>query len=337
VIFADDRYEPNSPPSGLPPAREPRLPRLRWWRHRPDPGLRPLRRPGAGALLLRRGDRGRARGQPVVLRRLDDLQAAGTPARPVRRQELRGKKVGAIVTQTPNFNDAVEGWERRRQQAGLPYTETLRHPKGNTSWYSGYAQQLHDGHRGGLHPPARSTTSASRRSPTTPATTSSTSASGSPRASTTSCGPAAPRSTAGSSSRPSLLDVADKLDPSSSRRPEVRRQGDDIAWALWGIAKLQHELFKRYEQTFGNDLTREDFRALTRPPARSRPACTPTCSTARRTTSAAGGPRARGRLRVQDLQGRRHLQVGLLSGPTQPLARRPGRSDGGGHDTGRRR
>jgi ABC-type branched-subunit amino acid transport system substrate-binding protein len=55
-----------------------------------------------------------------------------------------GKKVGAIVTQTPNFNDAVAGWDAGRQRHGLPYTETLRHPKGNTSWYSGFARQLHE-------------------------------------------------------------------------------------------------------------------------------------------------------------------------------------------------
>jgi hypothetical protein len=37
---------------------------------------------------------------------------------------------------------------------------------------------------------------------------------------------------------------------------------DDIAWALWGLAKVQHALFERYEELFGTDLTREDFRAL---------------------------------------------------------------------------
>ena len=37
---------------------------------------------------------------------------------------------------------------------------------------------------------------------------------------------------------------------------------DDIALVLWGIAQTQHELFKRYEATYGKDLTREDFRDL---------------------------------------------------------------------------
>ena len=35
---------------------------------------------------------------------------------------------------------------------------------------------------------------------------------------------------------------------------------DDIALALWGLAKVEHETFKRYEQVYGStDLTREDY------------------------------------------------------------------------------
>jgi ABC-type branched-subunit amino acid transport system substrate-binding protein len=181
-------------------------------------------------------------------------------------KNFAGKKVGAIVTQTPNFNDAVEGWERGRQQAKLPYTETLRHPKGNNSWYSGYAKQLHDqgtevvfmltspldyirfaqiaddagygfqyvgvGVTKGLNDVLRS-----------------------------GCG----QVDGGVFFSPfPALETADKLDPEfqqAARKFGV--QADDIAWALWGMAKLQHELFQRYEKTFGTDLTREDFRALT--------------------------------------------------------------------------
>jgi branched-chain amino acid transport system substrate-binding protein len=180
-------------------------------------------------------------------------------------KNFSGKKVGAIVTQTPNFNDAVEGWERGRQQANLPYTETLRHPKGNTSWYSGYARQLHEagtevifmltspldyirfaqvasdagyefqyvgvGVTKGLNDVLRS---------------------------------GCPQVGKGTFFSPfPALETASKLDPEfqqATRKFGV--QADDIAWALWGMNKLQHELFKRYEQTFGNDLTREDFRAL---------------------------------------------------------------------------
>jgi hypothetical protein len=35
---------------------------------------------------------------------------------------------------------------------------------------------------------------------------------------------------------------------------------DDLALALWGLASVQHEMFKRYEQVYkSTDLTREDF------------------------------------------------------------------------------
>jgi branched-chain amino acid transport system substrate-binding protein len=180
-------------------------------------------------------------------------------------KNFSGKKVGAIVTQTPNFNDAVEGWMAGVQRHDLPYTETLRHPKGNTSWYSGYARQLHDagaevifmltspldyirfaqvasdagydfqyvgvGVTKGLNDVLRS---------------------------------GCPQVGKGTFFSPfSSLDVAGNLDgefQQAARKYGV--QADDIAWALWGMSKLQHELFKRYEQTFGSDLTREDFRAL---------------------------------------------------------------------------
>jgi ABC-type branched-subunit amino acid transport system substrate-binding protein len=176
-----------------------------------------------------------------------------------------GKKVGAIVTQTPNFNDAVAGWDAGRQRHGLPYTETLRHPKGNTSWYSGFARQLHEagtevvfiltspldyirfaqvaedagydfqyvgvGVTKGLNDVLRS---------------------------------GCPQVGNGVFFSPfPALETAPKLDPDfhrAARRFNV--PDDDIAWAIWGSSKLLHESFERYEQVFGNDLTREDFRAL---------------------------------------------------------------------------
>jgi ABC-type branched-subunit amino acid transport system substrate-binding protein len=176
-----------------------------------------------------------------------------------------GKKVGAIVTQTPNFNDAVEGWDAGRQRYDLPYTETLRHPKGNTSWYSGYAKQLHEagaqvvfmltspldyirfaqvaddagydfqyvgvGVTKGLNDVLRS---------------------------------GCDQVDGGVFFSPfPALETAQKLDPEFLQA--ARKFGvapDDIAWAIWGSSKLLHQSFKTYEQVFGNDLTREDFRAL---------------------------------------------------------------------------
>jgi ABC-type branched-subunit amino acid transport system substrate-binding protein len=176
-----------------------------------------------------------------------------------------GKKVGAVVTQTPNFNDAVEGWDAGRQKYKLPYTVTLRHPKGNTSWYSGYAKELHEkgaevvfmltspldyirfaqiaddagygfqyvgvGVTKGLNDVLRS---------------------------------GCDQVDGGVFFSPfPALETADKLDPDFRKAAQkFGVKADDIAWAIWGSSKLLHESFKRYEQVFGTDLTREDFRAL---------------------------------------------------------------------------
>jgi ABC-type branched-subunit amino acid transport system substrate-binding protein len=176
-----------------------------------------------------------------------------------------GKKVGAIFMTTPNQDDAVAAWEAGRQHEGLPYTETLRHPKGNTSWYSGYAKRLHEagtevifllttpldyirfaqvaddagydfqyvgvGVSKGLNDVLRS-------------------------------GCDQVDGGVFFSPFPALETVAE-LDPDFQRAADrFGAPDDDIAWALWGLAKLQHALFDRYEEVFGDDLTREDFRAL---------------------------------------------------------------------------
>jgi ABC-type branched-subunit amino acid transport system substrate-binding protein len=176
-----------------------------------------------------------------------------------------GKKVGAIFIQTPNQDDAISSWDAARRRHDLPYTESLRHPKGNTSWYSGYARQLYEagtevifmltspldyirfaqvaddagydfqyvgvGISKGLNDVLRS---------------------------------GCPQVDEGVFFSPfPAIETAPKLDPDFHRA--AQRFGvpdDDIAWALWGIAKVQHALFDRYEAVFGTDLTREDFRAL---------------------------------------------------------------------------
>ena len=50
--------------------------------------------------------------------------------------------VGMIRTDTPNFDDATQGWEAGVQASGLNYYKTLRHPKGDTSWYNTFANEL---------------------------------------------------------------------------------------------------------------------------------------------------------------------------------------------------
>jgi 2-oxoisovalerate dehydrogenase E1 component alpha subunit len=59
------------------------------------------------------------------------------------------------------------------------------------------------------------------------------------------------------------VDVIDDLDPNFNRAAErFGTPNDDIAMAIWGASKGLHMQFNEYEETFGTDLTREDFRAL---------------------------------------------------------------------------
>jgi hypothetical protein len=60
------------------------------------------------------------------------------------------------------------------------------------------------------------------------------------------------------------LDVIDSLDPDFNKAAkEFGKPNDDIALALWSLAKIQDAVFTRYEEAFGStDLTREDMRAL---------------------------------------------------------------------------
>jgi hypothetical protein len=61
---------------------------------------------------------------------------------------------------------------------------------------------------------------------------------------------------------PALETVGD-IDPEFQQAADaLGAPDDDLALALWGIARAQHELFQKYEERFGEDLTREDFRAV---------------------------------------------------------------------------
>ncbi|MFT5223069.1 MAG: hypothetical protein ACI867_001379, partial [Glaciecola sp.] len=58
--------------------------------------------------------------------------------------DTKGKRVGAIITDTPNFDDAIAGWEAGVKASGLDYYKTLKHPKGDTSWYNSYLSDFAD-------------------------------------------------------------------------------------------------------------------------------------------------------------------------------------------------
>jgi ABC-type branched-subunit amino acid transport system substrate-binding protein len=174
-----------------------------------------------------------------------------------------GKKVGAIITDTPNFDDAASAWDAAVKRQGLDYFRTLRHPKGNNSWITTFSRDM----QGAgvdvlfiLSAPVDYIQFAQQAG--------------------------------GQGYRPQFVGVGvskglnavlgagcpdvDKgiffspfpgLDWARTNAPEFFQAGqqlgvpvDDIALALWGLAKTQHETFKRYEQAYGStDLTREDY------------------------------------------------------------------------------
>ncbi len=183
------------------------------------------------------------------------------------KKNLAGQKVAAIVTDTPNFDDAIAGWEAGLQQTGLQsdYYKTLRHPKGDTSWYSSFAQEL----AGAgvkvvyiLSSPVDYIRFAQKASeqgfkPQYVGV-------GITKGLNAVLGSGCPQVDGGIFFSPFPgLDVVNKLAPDFNKAAaKFGMPNDDLALALWGIAEQQHELFKRYESTYGTDLTREDFRAL---------------------------------------------------------------------------
>lgn len=179
------------------------------------------------------------------------------------------KKAAMIVTDTPNFDDAVEGWQAAVEKYGIDYHDTLKHSKQSQSWYNSFgselkdagvevvymltapvdyiqfAQQNSDGDNPGFQYVGVGITE------------------GLNAILPTGC----PDVHGGIyfSPFPGLDWARENVDEyfEAAEKHGGGTEADDLGLALWSIAEAQHEMFKRYEQTFGNDLTREDFRALT--------------------------------------------------------------------------
>lgn len=183
-------------------------------------------------------------------------------------KEFPGKTMAMIATDTANFDDAVEGLEAGVQRHGVDYYKTLRHPKGDTSWYNSFGNELK---QNGVEVVYLNT------APTDYIQfAQQNSASGG--------GPGFQYVGVGITSglnavlptgcpdidRGTFLSPFPGLDWARDNLPQFFEAGrelegeepDDIALALWVVQAAQHEMFKRYGGTFGNDLTREDFRAL---------------------------------------------------------------------------
>jgi ABC-type branched-subunit amino acid transport system substrate-binding protein len=174
-----------------------------------------------------------------------------------------GKKVGAIITNTPNFDDAATAWDAAAKKHGLNYFKTLRHPKGNNSWISTYASEM----KGAgvqvlfiLSAPVDYIQFAQQAG--TQGFKPQYVGVGVSKGLNAVLGAGCPDVNGGI-----FFSPFPGLDWARKNLPEFFEAGqkfgkptDDLALALWGLASAEHEMFKRYEQVYGStNLTREDF------------------------------------------------------------------------------
>ena len=181
------------------------------------------------------------------------------------KKNFSGKKVAAIITDTPNFDDARDGWETGVKAAGLNYYKTLRHPRGDTSWYNTYATELKGAGVEVVYINSapvdyiRFADQASQQGfkPQFVGV-------GVTMGLNTVLESGCPELDKGTffSSFPALDYAQQNIPDFFAAAQKFGIVADDLALALWGIARIQHELFKTYEATYGKDLTREDFRNL---------------------------------------------------------------------------
>ncbi|HJR24814.1 MAG TPA: ABC transporter substrate-binding protein, partial [Acidimicrobiales bacterium] len=179
------------------------------------------------------------------------------------KKNFAGKKVGAIITNTPNFDDAAKAWDAAVAKQGLPYFKTLRHPKGNNSWITAYASEM----RGAgvqvlfiLSAPVDYIQFAQQSG--TQGFRPQYMGLGISKGLNAVLGAGCPDVNGGIFFSPFPgLDWARQNVPEFFQTSQrFGKPSDDIALALWGLAAVQHEFFKRYEQVYGStDLTREDF------------------------------------------------------------------------------
>jgi ABC-type branched-subunit amino acid transport system substrate-binding protein len=180
-------------------------------------------------------------------------------------KNFAGKKVAAIITDTPNFDDATQGWEAGAQANGINYYKTLRHPKGDTSWYNTYANELKNAGveivyinsspvdyirfaqqagQQGFNPQYVGV--------------------GVTMGLNAVLGSGCPSVANGIffSPFPGVDWAQANLKEFFATAEKFGAPADDIGLALWGNAAVFHQLLKRYEAKFGDDLTREGFRAI---------------------------------------------------------------------------
>jgi ABC-type branched-subunit amino acid transport system substrate-binding protein len=180
-------------------------------------------------------------------------------------KNFAGKKVAAIVTDTPNFDDAVQGWEDGVKASGLNYYKTLRHPKGDTSWYNTFATELKNQGVEVLYVNSapvdyiRFAQQAGEQGfkPQFVGV-------GVTMGINAVLGSGCPAVDKGIffSPFPGIDWAQANLKEFFDTAAKFGAPADDLGVALWGNAAVFHQLLLRYEAKYGTDLTREGFRAV---------------------------------------------------------------------------
>jgi len=172
------------------------------------------------------------------------------------------KKVAMIVTDTPNFDDAVQGWESGVASQGIDYYKTLKHTKGDTSWINSFGSELRSNGVEVVYiltAPVDYIRFAQQNSGDFQYV-----GVGISMGLNAVLGSGCPHVDGGIffSPAPGLDWVRENEPDFFASAQKFNAPADDIGYLLWGNAKVQHEMFKRYAGVYGNDLTREDFRAV---------------------------------------------------------------------------
>ncbi len=177
-------------------------------------------------------------------------------------------KIGVIITATPNFDDAEAGFKQGLADNGLQAVEIYRHPKGDTSWYGDTAKRFRDKGINTIYilsSPvdylnfANTATNQFSYNPQYVGVGISKAINAVLQSG---CGDPDTGIDGGIFLHP--YQGLDKADPEFFKAAQkFGTPSDDIAYALWGLAKTQRAFFDAYGSIYGNDLTREDFRAVT--------------------------------------------------------------------------
>lgn len=182
------------------------------------------------------------------------------------RANMPGRKAGGLAIDTVNWDASVDAWEAGLQREGVPFAETLRHPREGTDWYAPYARELDaEGveivlaltsplHLIRFAQVARDQGFDFHILHQAPGGLNAVLDNGCPALSNATAFGIWPS-----------LDVIESIDPEFVQavdRYNISSENLDLSLALWGANKFAHMMFVEYERRYGTDLTREDFRAM---------------------------------------------------------------------------